>query len=140
MRHFVNQQDRRRSQRIPHSVQLFVTSVGSPLQFVGKVKTVEVSDHGCLIHAPRPFPHSTRLRLDLVSHNRTITVRVVHSDPVGTGLPCTTWTVALELETPGNVWMEDSPPLDRPPTVEQPRIGGHLPRVSRKVIGQERRS
>jgi hypothetical protein len=63
MTHPVALHDRRRSQRIPHSVPLFVTSLDAPLTFVGKVQTVEVSGHGCLIHAPRPFPHGTRCAL-----------------------------------------------------------------------------
>ena len=112
-------QERRRSQRIPHSVPLFVTSLDSPLTFVGKVQTVEVSGHGCLIQAHRPFPHGITLRLDIVYGNRTTTARVVHSDPVGTGMRLTTWKVALELDTSGNVWMVDSPPPDWPTTVER---------------------
>lgn len=133
-------QERRRSQRIPHSVPLFVTSLDAPLTFVGKVKTVEVSYHGCLIHALRPFPHGTKLRLDIVYGNRTTTARVVHSDPVGTGMQLTTWRVGLELDKPGNVWMVDPPPPDWPQTLEQQRSRGHPPRVPHRYIGQESRS
>jgi hypothetical protein len=71
-----------------------------PLTFVGKVQTVEVSGHGCVIQASRPFPHDTTLRFDIVSGNRTITARVVHSDSAGTGMHLTTWSIALELEKP----------------------------------------
>jgi hypothetical protein len=31
----------------------------------------------------------------------------------------TTWSIALELEKPGNVWMVDPPPPDWPTTVER---------------------
>jgi hypothetical protein len=102
----------------------------APLTFVGKVKTVEVSYHGCLIHALRPFPHGTTLRLDIVASNRTTTARVVHSDPIGCGMYLTTWTVALELDTPGNVWMVDLPPPDWLPTVECSGARRILPQLS----------
>jgi hypothetical protein len=114
MTHLVATRERRRSQRIPHSVPLFVTFADYPLTFAGKVKTLDVSRHGCTIQAPRPFPHGTKLRLDIVSGNRSTTARVIHSDPVGTGMHLTTWTVALELDTLRDIWMLESPPRDRP--------------------------
>ena len=132
--------ERRRSQRILHAVPLFMTAMDFPLTFVGKVQTVEVSHHGCVIQASRPFPHGTKLRLDIVSSNRSTTARVVHSDPIGSGMYLTTWTVALELDTPGNVWMVDPPPPDWPQTLEQQRSRGHPPRVPHRYIGQESRS
>jgi hypothetical protein len=50
------------------------------------------------------------LRFDLLHGHRTTTAHVVHSDPVGTGMHLTTWTVALEFDTPGDVWMVNPPP------------------------------
>jgi len=119
MTHPVYNQERRRSQRIPQSIPLFVRCLDSPFTFGGNLKTVEVSSHGCVIHALRPFPRGTELRLDILHGNRTTTARVVHSDPIGTGMFLTTWTVALELDQPGNIWMVKPPPPDRSKTPEQ---------------------
>jgi len=63
-------QERRRSQRIPQSVPLCVRWVDSPLSFTGNLNTVEVSRHGCVLHALRPFPRGTELRLDLLHGHR----------------------------------------------------------------------
>lgn len=117
----IGKQERRRSQRIPQSVPLFVRFLDSPFAFGGNLHTVEVSSHGCVIQALRPFPRGSELRLDILHGNRTTTARVVHSDPIGTGMHHTTWTVALELDKPGNVWMVKSPPPDWSKTPEQQR-------------------
>lgn len=108
----IDKQERRRSQRIPWLVPLFVRCLGSPFIFGGNLNAVEVSSHGCVIHALRPFPRGTELRLDILYGNRTTTTRVVHSDPIGTGMHLTRWTIALELDKPGNVWMVKQPPPD----------------------------
>ena len=92
--------ERRRSQRIPRSVPLFVRCLDPSFTFAGNLKTVEVSRHGCVIHALRPFLRGSELHLDLLHGHRTITARVVHSNPIGTGMFRRTWTVALELDTP----------------------------------------
>ena len=115
MTSLIDAQDRRRSQRISHSVPLFVRCLDPSFAFVGHLNAIEVSSHGCVIHALRPFPHGTRLRLDIPDGHRTATARVIHSDPTGTHR--TSWTVALELDTPGDVWMVNSPParLDQDP-------------------------
>ena len=86
MTYAIDKQERRRSQRIPQSVPLFVRCPDSPFTFGGNLKTIEVSNHGCVIHALRPFPRGTELRLDILQGNRTTTARVVHSDPIGTGM------------------------------------------------------
>ena len=103
--------ERRRSHRIPVSVPLFVLSLDS-LTFCAHSRTVEVSGHGCVLHAVRPFKRGTRLRLDVLSSNQTTTARVVHSDPTGTHE--TSWTIALELDKPGNYWRVTTPPADWP--------------------------
>ena len=121
MTHSIDKQERRRSQRILQSVPLFVRCLDSRATFGGNLNTVEVSSHGCVIHALRPFPRGTELRLDLLHGNRTTTARVVHSDPIGTGMHLTTWTVALELDKPGNFWIVKSPLPDWPKTPEQQR-------------------
>ncbi len=114
-------QERRRSQRVPQSVPLFVSCPDSPFTFGGNLNTVEVSSHGCVIHALRPFPCGTGLRLNLLYGNRTVTAHVVHSDPIGTGMHLTTWTVALELDKPGDVWMVEPPSSDWSKTPKQQR-------------------
>ena len=118
MTHLIDKQERRRSQRIPQSIPLFVRCVDSPCTFSGNLNTVDVSNHGCVIHALRPFPRGTELRLDTLYGNRTTTARVVHSDPIGTGMHLTTWIVALELDKPGNFWMVKSLSPDWPETSE----------------------
>jgi len=65
-----------------------------------------------MIHASRPFPRGTELRLDILHGRRTVTARVVHSHPIGTGMLHKTWTLALELDQPGDVWMVNPPPPD----------------------------
>jgi PilZ domain-containing protein len=133
-------QERRRSQRVPQSVPLLVKCLDPPFTFGGNLNTVEVSSHGCVIHALRPFPHGTRLRLDILHGHRTTTARVVHSDPIGTGMRLRAWTVALELDKPGNVWMVKPPPPDWPKTSEQQRNREHPPSGSNRVPSKESRS
>jgi PilZ domain len=140
MTHPVDKQERRRSQRIPQSVPLFVRFVNSPFTFGGKLNTVEVSSHGCVIHALRPFPRGTELRLDILHGNRTTSAHVVHSNPIGTGMHHTTWTVALELDKPGNFWMVKSLSPDWPKTLEQPWSRGNPPSDSDRGTDQENRS
>jgi hypothetical protein len=133
-------QERRRSQRIPQSVPLCVRWVDSPLSFTENLNTVEVSRHGCVLHALRPFPRGTELRLDLLHGNRTTTAHVVHSDPIGTGMHLTTWTVALELDKPGDIWMVNSPASGWSKTPEQQRNREHPPSGSNRDTHQESRS
>lgn len=118
MTYSIDKQDRRRSQRISQSIPVFVRYKDSPLVYSGNLHTIEVSHHGCVIHALRPFPHGTELCLRILPSNRTTTARVVHSNPVASGMHLTTWIVALELDKPGNVWMIRPPP-DRSTTPEQ---------------------
>jgi len=118
----INTQERRRSQRIPQSVPLFVRCLDSPVAFGGNLKTIEVSSHGCVVQALRPFPRGTEMRLEILDGHRTTTARVVHSDPIGTGMHnTTTWTVALELDKPGDIWMVKPPPPDWSKTPEPQR-------------------
>ena len=140
MTHPVAKQERRRSPRVPQSVPLLVRCLDSPFTFGGNLNTVEVSSHGCVIHALRPFPRGTGLRLDILHGNRTITARVVHSDPIGTGMHLTTWTVALELDKPGDVWMVNRPPPDWSKTQEQHRSRENLPSGSDRGTDQKSRS
>ena len=139
MTHPVVTHERRCSQRIPQSLPLFVRCLDFPRRFVGHVKTVEVSGHGCVIQALSPFPRGTELRLEIRQPNRMTTARVVRSVPIGTGMDVTTWAVALELDTPGNVWMVKSPPRDWPKTSEQQRSRQNLPQIQNWDTGHETR-
>jgi hypothetical protein len=58
-----------------------------------------------VIHSLRPFQRGTELRLEILDSHRMTSAHVVHSDPIGTGMHLTTWTVALELDKPGDIWM-----------------------------------
>jgi hypothetical protein len=140
MTYAIDKQERRRSQRVPQSVPLLVRCLDSPFTFGGNLNTVEVSSHGCVIHALRPFPRGTGLRLDILHGNRTITAHVVHSDPIGTGMRLTTWTVALELDKPGDIWMVNPPPSDWSKTREQHRSRENLPAGSDRGTNQKSRS
>ena len=100
--------ERRRSQRIPLSVPLLVWSLDSAFAFCKHLSTVDVNDHGCLISVPRPFPHGTPLRLDLLYSDHSITAYVIRSMPAETQVKF--WNVALELDKPGNFWKVTSLP------------------------------
>jgi len=123
MTYSINTQERRRSQRIPQSVPVFVRHS----LYSGNLRTTEVSNHGCVIHAIRPFPRGTELSLEVLPSHRTTTAHVVHSNPVGSGMRLTTWTVALELDQPGNIWMVKPPPPGWSKTSEQKRSGEKPP-------------
>ncbi|TLY12335.1 MAG: PilZ domain-containing protein [Nitrospirae bacterium] len=103
-------QERRRSQRVPLSVPLFVRSLDPSYSFTGPLHAIQVSGHGCVLHAPRPFKRGIKLRLVIASRHSSTTARVVHSDPHG--MPAPKWKVALELDKPGNFWGLTSPPPD----------------------------
>ena len=140
MTYSIEKQERRRSQRVPQSVPLFVRCLDSPFTFGGNLNTVEVSRHGCVIHALRPFPRGFGLRLEILHGNRTITARVVHSDPIGTGMHLTTWNIALELDKPGDVWLVNPPPPDWSKTPEQQRNRENPPSGSNRDTNKESRS
>ena len=131
--------ERRRSPRIPQSVSLYVRCQDPALTFAGNLKTVEVSRHGCVIHALCSFLRGSELHLDLLHGQRTVTARVVHSTAIGTGMVHRTWTVALELDTPGDVWMVNPPPPDWSKTPEQQRRRETFRSPSNKDIHYERR-
>src|SRR6185503_10490482 len=84
MIHPSNKQERRRSQRIPQSMPLFVKEVDAPFVHGGNARTIEVSRHGCVIHALRPYPCGTELQLDALYGNRTC--RTLRSGWIGNAL------------------------------------------------------
>jgi hypothetical protein len=92
-----------------------------------------------VIHALRPFPRGTGLRLDILDGHRATTAHVVHSDPIGTGMHLTTRTVALELDKPRNVWMDKPQPPDLSKTPEQQWNRKNPPSGSDKCTDQASR-
>jgi len=139
MTYQINKQERRRSRRISKSVPLLVGFLDIPFRIGENLQTVEVSHHGCVIQALHPFPRGTGLRLHNLQGYRTVTARVVHSTPIGTGMVHRIWTVALELDTPGDVWMVNPPPPDWSKTPEQQRRRETFRSPSNKDIHHERR-
>jgi len=99
--------ERRRSQRISLAVDVYVVSLDPSVSFRGRLNTIQVSRHGCVVGTRRPFRRGTLLRLELFDTNRSTTAQVVHSDPTRTYNRM--WNVALELGDPGNFWGIDSP-------------------------------
>ena len=100
----------RRSQRIPLSVPLFVTSLDPSFQFCKHVNTVEVSKHGCLLRTLLPIQCGVRLRLHALYTNCTATARVVHAEPARIGTDLTLWHIAIELDDKeGTFWKVVAP-------------------------------
>jgi len=56
MTYSIDTRDRRRSQRISHSLPLYVRCPDFACTFAGNLTTVVVSHHGCMLQAPRPIP------------------------------------------------------------------------------------
>ena len=113
-------EEHRRSHRVPYSARVFVLSLDPTLIFAGHCETTEVNSHGCEIHASRPFDNGAWLCLGNLPGNHVATARVVHSvvtDPVQKTYSYETesaqkYRVGLELDTPGNVWGIEWPPMD----------------------------
>lgn len=88
--------DRRRSHRRSYAASVLLQSRDSvAVAVMGAL--AEVSTHGCLVQAPRPFVTGLRLTLQLPSSRRLASARVVRSIPAVAG----GWTVALEFEGAG---------------------------------------
>ena len=101
----INSKERRRGQRMPSSVLLFVVSLDPDLAFCERCQTVEVNHHGCSFKAPQPFKHGTRLRLGILHTGQVTTARVVYALPLEPIEPALKmWRVGLELDKPGHVF------------------------------------
>lgn len=101
---------RRRSQRIPLTAPLFVTSLDPKVEFGERCDTMVVSKHGCEIRATKSLPPDTRLRLDIMHSKQTTTAQVVRSEPGGPGGKG--WHIVLTLENAENFWGIRFPPED----------------------------
>ena len=112
---------RRRSQRIPLSIPIMITSLEPSLLFSGLCNTMDVSFHGCQFFISCPFKHGTRLLLEqhgtrllleIPDMQHTTSARVVRSIPAIQGMQMMLWKVSVELNHPGNLWGVQSPPSD----------------------------
>jgi hypothetical protein len=103
--------ERRRSQRIPLSLAVYVMGLYPSDSFLERSEIVEISSHGCQLLTPRPLPRLTRVRLDRLTRVAITVAHVVRSTPVGS-TAVRTWRVGLKLEAPGNVWGIAQPPPD----------------------------
>ena len=101
-------EERRRSQRLPLRVPLLVVSLDPKHEFSEQVETVEVSNHGCLLLARRPFPRGTRLTLNIPYRKPRGTAHIVRSNPIGPDMKL--WRVALAFDRVGDVWHLPSQP------------------------------
>ena len=104
-------EERRRSQRVPFSLAVYVMSVPPALSFIERCEIVEVSGHGCQLLGPRPLPRLTRVRLDRRTRVAITAAQVIRSTPVES-MVVRMWRIGLELEVPGNVWGLAQPPPD----------------------------
>ena len=104
-------EERRRSQRIPFSLAVYVMSVPPSLSFIERCEIVEISSHGCQLLGPRPLPRLTQVRLDRKTRIAITVAQVIRSTPVES-MAVKMWRVGLELEVPGNIWGIAQPPPD----------------------------
>ncbi len=103
--------ERRRSQRIPFSLAVYVVDRSPSLGFIKRSEIVEVSSHGCQLLAPSPLPRGSQVRLDRRTRVALTTAHVIHSTPVEP-IAVKIWRIGLELVAPGNVWGIAEPPAD----------------------------
>ena len=95
--------ERRRSQRIPFSLAVYVMGLYPSFSFIERCEIVEISSHGCQLLGPRPLPRRTRVRLDRRTRVAITAAHVVRSTPVES-MAVKMWRIGLELEASGNVW------------------------------------
>jgi hypothetical protein len=105
--------NRRRSQRLPLTVPLFVSSLDSKIEFVEQCETTSVSRHGFSLKSPRPLEAGTKVRVDISHSDRTAVARVVYCKEIGM-LP-KFWQIPLEFEEAHNFWGIQAPPDDWAP-------------------------
>src|SRR5437868_14086755 len=75
----------------------------APYVHGGNARTIEVSRHGCIIHALRPYLCGSELQLDALYEHRTTIARVSYTQIRLEG-KSTLSPIALELSKPGNFW------------------------------------
>src|SRR2546427_3033854 len=101
--------ERRRSQRIPFSLPVYMMGLQPSLSFIERCELVEISSHGCQLLAPRPLPRLTRIRLDRLTRVAITVAQVMRSTPVESTAG-QMWRVGLGLQEAGNMWGIAQPP------------------------------
>src|SRR2546425_13106438 len=74
--------ERRRSQRIPFSLPVYMMGLHPSFSFVERWEIVEISSYGCQLLAPRALPRLTRVRLNRRSRVAITVAQVMRSTPV----------------------------------------------------------
>src|SRR5207245_11103782 len=90
--------ERRRSQRIPFSLPVYMMGLQPSLSFIERCELVEISSHGCQLLAPRPLPRLTRIRLNRRTRVAITVAHVLRSTPGDSLLVKMLW-VGLEVVT-----------------------------------------
>lgn len=98
-RHRPRPDDRRRSHRMPCAVPVLLQSLDPDVTFAARGVMLEVSAHGCVVRAPRPFMSGVRLNLQLFSSRRLAAARVVRSIPADADV----WNVGIEFDGPSRL-------------------------------------
>src|SRR2546422_2354095 len=103
--------ERRRSQRIPFSLPVYMMGLHPSFSFVERCEIVEISSHGCQLLGPRPLPRHTRVRLDRRTRVAITVAHVIRSTPVES-MAVKMWRGWRELEKPGDILGVVPPPPD----------------------------
>src|SRR2546421_10331507 len=110
---------RRRSQRIPFSLPVYMMGLHPSFSFVERCEVVEISSHGCQLLGPRPLPRHTRVRLDRRTRVAITVAHVIRSTPVES-MAVKMWRGGVELETPGENLGGGQPPRGLATTPRSP--------------------
>lgn len=102
--------NRRRSQRLPLAIPLFVTSLDPEIEYGEPCETTSVNSHGISLRAGRPLRAGTWVRLDLSCSSRVTSARVLGCR--ASQIRPQTWHIAMELEEAHNFWGIREPPRD----------------------------
>jgi hypothetical protein len=100
----------RRGTRIPWKVQLTLNSLDEAHPCVEPCLVVVVNPQGCGLKFSRPLEIGTRVRLDGLPGNLSVTAQVVTCISLGEYEKF--WFLGLALDEPGNVWSVQEPPKD----------------------------
>src|SRR2546421_10600355 len=101
--------ERRRSQRIPFSLPVYMMGLHPSFSFVERCEIVEISSHGCQLLAPRPLPRLTRVRLNRRTRVAITVAQVMRSTPVES-MAVKVLRAGPEVETAGKDWGGTQPP------------------------------
>jgi hypothetical protein len=102
--------NRRRGTRIPCNFQLTLSSLDTAHPFAEPCLVVVINPQGCGLKFIRPLEIGTRVRLDGLPGNRSVTAQVVTSISLGEYEKF--WFLGLSLDEHGNVWGITNPPED----------------------------